>query len=63
MLFRSVDNAQQPIVPAGHKKQLQTLLSAWTNYETELLQIINRDLPAFNDLYKAKALPAILLPK
>ncbi|MCC6762387.1 MAG: glycosyl hydrolase [Chitinophagaceae bacterium] len=58
-----VDNAQQPIIPAGHKKQWQTLLSAWTKYETELLQIINRDLPAFNDLYKAKALPAILLPQ
>jgi regulator of sigma D len=58
-----MENAQQPKVPDGHKKVYQQLMKEWQGYKTELEQIINTDLPAFNKLYKEKQIPAVILPK
>jgi photosystem II stability/assembly factor-like uncharacterized protein len=58
-----MENAQLPKVPDGHKKIYQQLMNEWQGYKTELEQIINNDLPAFNKLYKEKQIPAVILPK
>ena len=57
-----VDQAE-PQVTAGAKERLEDLSNTWAEYRTELDRIINEEVGEFNQMYKDKNLPVLILKK
>jgi photosystem II stability/assembly factor-like uncharacterized protein len=57
-----MDNAE-PSVTKGSKERLADLKAIWENHNAELQRIMNEDVKAFNQLYKDKDIPALLIKK
>jgi len=57
-----VDQAE-PHVTKGAKERLVDITSKWMEYRTELDRIIDEDVADFNNDYKAKDLPILILKK
>lgn len=55
-----MDNAE-PTVTKGSKERLADLKAIWENHNAELQRIMNEDVKAFNQLYKEKDIPALLI--
>lgn len=58
-----MENATQPQVPAGHQQRLGQLMATWEQHRSQLQQLLENDIPAFNRQYKEAALPYVLLPQ
>lgn len=52
-----------PDPTAGAKARLNDLLEEWSMHKIAMKQLLNEDIPAFNDMYQKQALPAVLTPK
>lgn len=61
-LKQRVDGAH-PQVTEGAKARLQDLLSAWQAHKSALDKIIKEDIAAFNNVYREREVPAIILEK
>jgi len=57
-----VDQAE-PHVTAGAKERLVDLSNTWAEYRKELDRIINEEVGEFNQMYKDKNLPVLILQK
>jgi len=56
-------NGNDPKLTAGAKKRRDQLVSEWSNLKTEMNQIVNVDIQAFNKAYKEQDLPILVVPK
>lgn len=61
-LKRRVDGLL-PEPTKGAKERLDDLLAVWKTHQQELERIISEDVAAFNELYKEKQLPALIVPE
>jgi photosystem II stability/assembly factor-like uncharacterized protein len=52
-----------PTVTAGSKKRYLDLVGEWNKHKDEMTRIIDGPLLSYNNMYTAKALPAIIIPK
>lgn len=55
-----VDTAE-PKVTLGAKERLKDLLSEWSGFRQEKDKIVNEEMKAYNQMYRALGLPAIIL--
>ena len=51
----------EPKLTEGAKERLRDLLGAWSTYDKEKNAIVESEMAAFNEMYKALNLPAIIL--
>jgi len=56
-------DAEDPKVTQGAKDRLKDLLTDWNTYLNEKNNIVNTEMAAYNELYKALKLPAVILKK
>lgn len=61
MNLKDYVDAAEPKVTKGAKERLQDLLSEWKAYEQERNAIVNTEMAAYNQLFKALELPALIL--
>lgn len=61
-LLRKAD-AAEPVVTQGLSDRLYQLSEQWSNYRQEMQDMLDNDLASFNALFKAKNVPAVILPK
>ncbi|WP_343487167.1 glycosyl hydrolase [Allomuricauda sp. d1] len=61
MHLKSFVDVAEPKVTEGAKERLQDLLAAWQIYENEKEALVNTEMEAFNKLYAALELPALIL--
>ncbi|MEM9886992.1 MAG: glycosyl hydrolase [Bacteroidota bacterium] len=52
-----------PTPTKGAQQRLSDLMAAWKTHEMAMQQILEEEVTAFNDWYKEKALPAVVVPK
>jgi photosystem II stability/assembly factor-like uncharacterized protein len=51
-----------PAVTAGAKQRLQDLLSDWATYKSQMREILEQEVGAFNKLYRSYEMPVIVIP-
>ncbi len=61
MHLKGYVDVAEPKVTEGAKARLQDLMKAWSTYEKEKNAIVNTEMAAYNDMYKALNLPALIL--
>ena len=59
--LKSHADAADPRLTGGAKQRLKDLLAAWKTYENQKNEIINTDMKAFNESFKALGIPALIL--
>ncbi|MFD0796170.1 glycosyl hydrolase [Maribacter chungangensis] len=59
--LRGYISSVEPKPTAGSKERLQDLMQQWQGYKKEHDAIVNKEMSAFNSLYKELDLPAIIL--
>ena len=50
-----------PQLTKGAKERMGDLQTEWTKRKSEMMQMIEMDLKKFNQLYKEKQIPALIL--
>ncbi|WP_430965434.1 VPS10 domain-containing protein [Spongiimicrobium sp. 2-473A-2-J] len=61
MYLKGFVDTAEPKVTEGAKERLKDLLADWAVYEKERDAIVSKEMAAYNQLFKALELPAILL--
>ena len=61
MHLKGFVDVAEPKVTEGAKERLKDLMAAWKTYENEKTAIVEKEMTAFNELFKALDLPAIIL--
>lgn len=61
MHLKGFVDVAEPKVTEGAKERLRDLLAAWNTYEKEKNAIVETEMTAFNQMYRALDLPAIIL--
>ncbi len=61
MELKSYVDAAEPKVTQGAKERLKDLMADWNTYETERDAIVDKEMQAYNTMFKELALPAIIL--
>ncbi len=56
-----IADTHTPAVTQGVRARAQDLVTTWEKQKTDMQDILDNDLQAYNNLYKAKGLPAILI--
>ncbi len=60
--LRSRVDTQDPTVTSGARQRLKDLLDDWSKNQSLMDRIIEEDVAEFNRLYRAKDLPALVVP-
>lgn len=63
MNLRSRIDGAIPQVTQGARQRLEELAKEWSGYEKQMKELINKDVKAFNEAYREKAVPAVITPK
>jgi len=63
MELKSYVDAAEPKVTQGAKERLIDLMADWKTYETERDAIVDEEMQAYNKMFKALDLPALILDK
>lgn len=61
MELKSYVDAAEPKVTQGAKERLKDLMADWNTYETERDAIVDKEMQAYNQLFKELELPAIIM--
>ena len=61
-LLRSNMDTHDPRVSTGYKSRFNDLNSLWRSHKDAYDEIINNDVPEFNELYRSKRLPGLMTP-
>ena len=56
-------DVHDPRPTAGAKLRMNDLMQEWATHKTAYEKLINEDVAKFNDMYKQKALPALIVPE
>ncbi len=59
--LKSRVDTHDPRVTAGAKERLKDLTSEWQSHKTAMESIIDEEVATFNEMYKSKELPALIL--
>ena len=62
MDLKSRVDVHDPRLTAGAQTRMTDLMEEWTTHKTALEKLITVDVAKFNDMYKQKALPALIVP-
>ncbi len=63
MNLKSKIDSHDPRPTAGVKNRLSELMGEWATHKKTLEKIINEEVSAFNDLYDALKIPALVIPE
>jgi len=61
MELKSYVDSAEPKVTQGAKERLRDVMGKWSTYENERDEIINNEMKAYNQMFRALELPAILM--
>lgn len=62
-LIKSSLDTYDPSVPESYRTRFEDLDAAWTKHKAVLEEIMDKDVKAFNELYRSKDLPALEAPE
>ena len=62
-LLRGNLDTYDPSIPSGYKTRYGDLKSQWEEHKDAYQKLLDEDVKSFNDLYKSKNLPGIILPE
>ena len=62
IFVRGEIDSNVPMVTTGQKQQLATLDAQWKVLKTEMTNLINKEIAAFNKLCADKALTKVIVP-
>jgi photosystem II stability/assembly factor-like uncharacterized protein len=60
--LRTRAESHDPRISLGIKQRLQDLLEEWQQYEETLESILQIDIVEFNEMYREKGIPALIVP-
>jgi photosystem II stability/assembly factor-like uncharacterized protein len=60
--LRSRAESHDPRISLGIKQRLEDLMDVWSKYEKEMESILEIDVVEFNQLYREKGIPALIIP-
>lgn len=60
--LRTRAESHDPRISLGIKQRLQDLLEQWQMYEAAMESILQVDIVEFNELYREKGIPALIVP-
>ena len=60
--LRTRAESHDPRISLGIKQRLQDLLQEWQQYEETLKSIMEIDIVEFNEMYREKGIPALIVP-
>jgi hypothetical protein len=58
-----VADSHDPVLTKGVKDRRQEIESQWSNRKQEIQQLIDKDIAAYNEMFKSENIPAVVVKK